>query len=79
MSAVRHYSLLSWAWPRPNEGGLNETSPGYPFLNGNGTKAAYIIDDLTGKKKLVIKVHVSVRLRPFQERFGPFPFFLARK
>ena len=43
------------------------------------TKAAYIIDDLTGKNKLAMKVHGLVRLRPFQERFGPFPFFPARK
>ena len=30
-------------------------------------------------KKKAIKVHVLVRLRSFQERFGPFPFFFARK
>ena len=37
----------------------------------NATKAAYIINDLTGKKK-AIKMHVLVRLSRFQERFGPF-------
>ena len=43
------------------------------------TKAAYFINDVTGKKKMAIKVNVLVRLRSFQERFGPFPFFPARK
>ena len=78
MSAVRHYSQLSWAWPKLIEGRLKETNLGYPFWNENEIKIAYIIDYLTGKK-VAIKVHVLVRLRPFQERLGPFPFFPAPK
>ena len=46
----------------------------------NATKAAFVIDDLTGKNKTGNKKYILlVRLRSSQERLGPFPFFPARK